>query len=358
MASDGNPRASNGGMMSSLRRLIGGGKHDEAPGTGASGPDKDTDADELVLGGRVGPKVIYRRVSGIEEDDGGGDALVLGPAKQEAAPDRRAEDQTGGDLASEGPRGDGATSAKEGIDEPAGEAEAEAIGETADVTADEYGDEYGDRPGDETAEDEAVGGDDGAGADEAVAAAGDKHSWSHDDKFDDAPEVAPVEMVGADRDGDVVREGDVIADDMAAEARDMGEPEAGEPDTDSPDVDDADVDDGGSIGGPQATAVEMSAIFSGLAVDEDVDYGGEPLPEAMQRLIGDGAAGGSTAPRESGADQAGGPGLVAMPDPRELEDNIRRVIREELTGEMGQRLSKNIQRLIRNEIARALQSRG
>jgi hypothetical protein len=251
------------------------------------------------------------------------------------------------------------------IDEPAGEvageAEVEAIGESADVTADEYGDEYGDQCGDETAEEEAVGGDDGAGADEAVAAAGDKHSRSHDDKSDDALEQAramPIEAAAASRDGDPAREDDVVAEDVAAGERDLGGPEADDPDTGRRDADDADADDGGSIGAPQATAVEMSAVFSGIAVDEDVDYGSEPSPETMQGPVGDGAVGGSAAPGESGADPAGGAGVVAMPDPRELEDNIRRVIREELSSEMGQRLSKNIQRLIRDEIKRALQSRG
>lgn len=40
--------------------------------------------------------------------------------------------------------------------------------------------------------------------------------------------------------------------------------------------------------------------------------------------------------------------------PAELEETIRRVIRDELAGEMGQRLSKNIQRMVRDEIARAM----
>jgi hypothetical protein len=357
MGSDGNPRASNGGMMSSLLRLIGGGKHDEAPGTGASGPDKDSDADELVLCGGVGPDVSYRRVSGIEDEDGAGDAPVMGPTKPEAASDRRSEDQPGGDQARESPVRDEAIAAMEGIDEPAGEADLESIGDSADVTADEAAKEYGD----ETTEDEAAGGDDVAGADEAVAAAGDKHSWSLGDKFDDALEQSqamPVETAAASGDGDLAREESVGAEDVAAEDRNPGGPDADGPDADSPDGDDADVDDGGSIGTPQAAAVEISAIFSGLSVDEDVDYGSEPLPETMQGPVGDDAADGLAAPGDSGADPAGGAGVVAMPDPREIEDNIRRVIREELTGEMGQRLSKNIQRLIRDEIKRALQSRG
>jgi len=41
-------------------------------------------------------------------------------------------------------------------------------------------------------------------------------------------------------------------------------------------------------------------------------------------------------------------------DMAEVEETVRRVLRDELEGEMGQRLSKNIQRMIREEVARAM----
>jgi hypothetical protein len=59
-----------------------------------------------------------------------------------------------------------------------------------------------------------------------------------------------------------------------------------------------------------------------------------------------------------GVDLPGGASeAVAALDPVVLEETIRRVIREELEGEMGLRLSRNIQRMIRDEIARAMPER-
>ena len=43
-----------------------------------------------------------------------------------------------------------------------------------------------------------------------------------------------------------------------------------------------------------------------------------------------------------------------MPDARELEDTIREVIRAELEGEIGQRLSHKIRKMIRDEVANAM----
>ena len=44
----------------------------------------------------------------------------------------------------------------------------------------------------------------------------------------------------------------------------------------------------------------------------------------------------------------------AAPGARELEDTIRRIIREELSGEMGRRMSDNLRRMVRDEVARAM----
>jgi hypothetical protein len=104
-------------------------------------------------------------------------------------------------------------------------------------------------------------------------------------------------------------------------------------------------------------AVEMAAIFSGLAIDEDVDYGSDKWSPAIRRNVGDDVADELAVPRDWDAGKPGAPGAVAMPDPREMEDTIRRVISKELSGEMGQRLSKNIERMIRDEVARALGQR-
>jgi hypothetical protein len=101
MSSDDNSRGSKGGVMSSLRKLMGGGKADKASGPDGSGPGED----ELILDGGVIPEMPPRRVSGIEDDDGD-DALVLGPMMREVAPDSVADDEPNSDQASENPGGD------------------------------------------------------------------------------------------------------------------------------------------------------------------------------------------------------------------------------------------------------------
>ena len=102
---------------------------------------------------------------------------------------------------------------------------------------------------------------------------------------------------------------------------------------------------------------EMATIFSGLAVEEEENFGGDDWSAAVRDKIGDDAADESMPGADHAADQGSEPGIpdvAAMLDPGELEETIRRVIREELSGEMGQRLSKNIQRMIRDQVASAL----
>lgn len=299
MSGEGKSRGTKGGVMSSLRKLVGGGKSDDA-----SGPNED----ELVLDGGIAAELSPRRVPGILNDDVGDDALVLGPTMRDVAADSGSDDGPSSDQASESP--DGGETAE------AAEAAAEAAEEVAEVAAEEVatesGDESGDEFGDETADDSAET--------EPAATAADKLFSSFYDR---------------------VREDDVATDDVPTDDGGVDDPE-----TDDLDAADPDTTDGGVMQSSSPSVVEMSDIFSGLAVDEGVDYGGEALAAAVSKRVGEDAAG-----------EPGAPGFGAMPDPAELEETIRWVIRDELSGEMGQRLSKNIQRLIRDEIARALGKR-
>jgi hypothetical protein len=62
---------------------------------------------------------------------------------------------------------------------------------------------------------------------------------------------------------------------------------------------------------------------------------------------------------DAGQDDAGDePEFAHGADARELEETIRRVVREELAGEMGQRLTRNIQRMINEQIAEEMRRRG
>ena len=98
-------------------------------------------------------------------------------------------------------------------------------------------------------------------------------------------------------------------------------------------------------------ADELAAAGEGAGdIGEDAD--GEPevpdagvtpdareLEDTIRRVI-----------REEAADADS----VATPDAQEQDDTIREIIREELAGEMGQRLSNNIRRMIRDEVAHAM----
>jgi hypothetical protein len=97
--------------------------------------------------------------------------------------------------------------------------------------------------------------------------------------------------------------------------------------------DDRGANDDGLIRPPESAPENRTAMASGLADDAEPDDADDTDDDTGMR------------------------GAVAVPGPLELEASIRRVVREELSGEMGQRLSENIQRMIRDEIARALFSR-
>ncbi len=113
------------------------------------------------------------------------------------------------------------------------------------------------------------------------------------------------------------------------------------------------VDNG--VGGAGVTATEEATADSrgpdqasdpDMPETEDMDAASAGAPAA-----GDGETGADSDVRHGAMDAA--PPL----DPGEIEETIRRVIREELEGEMGARLSRNVQRMIRDEIARAMLER-
>ena len=94
-------------------------------------------------------------------------------------------------------------------------------------------------------------------------------------------------------------------------------------------------DDAGDAGADQP------AVFGGIVED----LGGGQWPA-------DFIPGPALDPDPNPASESG-----ATPDARALEDTIRELIRAELEGEIGQRLSKNIRRMIRDEVANAMRRR-
>ncbi|MCH8167775.1 MAG: hypothetical protein IIC03_07585 [Proteobacteria bacterium] len=94
-------------------------------------------------------------------------------------------------------------------------------------------------------------------------------------------------------------------------------------------------DDAGDAGADQP------AVFGGIVED----LGGGQWPEEF-------IPGPALDPDPDPASESG-----ATPDARALEDTIRELIRAELEGEIGQRLSKNIRRMIRDEVANAMRRR-
>ena len=84
----------------------------------------------------------------------------------------------------------------------------------------------------------------------------------------------------------------------------------------------------------------LSLISDEPGDDETVDEEA-PEPEAAEADA-----------TEPDATDSGEAGSGALTGSHELEDIIRRVIRVELAGEMGQRLSQNIKRMIKDEVER------
>jgi hypothetical protein len=89
-----------------------------------------------------------------------------------------------------------------------------------------------------------------------------------------------------------------------------------------------DEQDDGLIREPSDAGTGLPVVSGGMAGATAVDSGDETPDEA--------------------------PDSGTPPDSGELEDTIRQIIREELAGDMGQRLSQNIRRMIRDEIAVAI----
>ena len=119
---------------------------------------------------------------------------------------------------------------------------------------------------------------------------------------------------------------------------------------------------------PSESDAVLSLISGGLAAvaavesdDEDADEAREKSPEEAGEDVGDDTADEVAAAEDGAGDMGEGGGdepepadSGATPDAQELEDTIRRVLREELAGEMGRRLSQNLQRMIRDEVAKTM----
>lgn len=317
MSRKGDSGGNSGGVISSLRSIIGGGKE--------PGPKHDDDADELVLDSTgFSADDFARRVLGDDRDiedgkqDDDNDALVLDaavattPGDSAAAPDDNTPDDDDAYVL---------------VSDTGAEADQQIPEDQSGAVSD--------------------GGENASPIDDAL------------DQFD-----TPMAEAGADADSDVTVAAEAEGGDTAT-GDDDGDPAAAE----TPDADGSDALNSPVLEAP----AEMATIFSGLAVEESENFGGDEWSAAVREKIRDDAddaptpnADGSPTPSADdaptpSADDAAGqanetsiPVAAAMPDAGELEETIRRVIREELSGEMGQRLSKNIQRMIRDQVASAL----
>ena len=103
---------------------------------------------------------------------------------------------------------------------------------------------------------------------------------------------------------------------------------------------------------------DESLVSGGLATVTTVESGDEDADEIREEALEEagGDAGDDTADEVVVAGDTGeGAGdEPEPPDAQELEDTIRRVLRDELSGEIGQRLSQNLRRMIRDEVAQAM----
>jgi hypothetical protein len=322
-----------GGVVASLRNLVGGGEADEP-----SARQNAADAEELILDSGVRADAAGLRVSGIADDDED-DALVLVPVRQEPAPEQASDHPPGGDQADEpladvdGPANDGADDSDESVGDgrervPRDGAD-EAAGDPFEkAAATSFGDEIDEIP-DEPAEEETKPDDEeNVRIDFGSGAVDDDKFMSPFDKMLASARLAAAAEASGET-GDRAETDNPDTDDLIMAASDS--PDSTTEEFGAGPDDDRGADDDGLIRAPESALENMTA--SGLADDAEPDDADDT------------------------DDGAGMPGAVAVPGPLELEASIRRVVREELSGEMGRRLSENIQRMIRDEIARALSSR-
>jgi hypothetical protein len=403
MSSDDGSPESKGGMLSSLRWVIGGKTHKASEPEGEGAPTELADvasvaednsgADDpgkMILGDALPEAPISGPVSGPVSggaDAAADDALVLGPSMQSPLQPGEADEESTGDV----PAGDdpdetadetaddtgynetGVTYGDGGEDHGAGETTAEedtAYGAEEDGTEEGGVDEDGaDEDGaDEDGADEDGADDDGAdedGADEDGVDEGGVDEGG-------AAEAAEAEIPGADDIGDTGEDAleqvgevfafneDEIEDDTGFEAEnDTGADTGTDTEDDTGDMAailGADEPDDGD----QAGAGDIVDVV----LEEDDDGLIRASSEALAGLSLATGGRGDMAADDAGQDDAGQddagdePEFAHGADARELEETIRRVVREELAGEMGQRLTRNIQRMINEQIAEEMRRRG
>jgi len=185
------------------------------------------------------------------------------------------------------------------------------------------------------------------------------------------PEALPtVEDPTEDETEDDMDAGDEIGDEAGTAAEDMAQDVA-------EDVANGSDDDTDDIPPPPAFSIRpaLSVLTGGFALGtgrtspveagqpetraEPVAVAAEPEPDEPAEAEPDptetseATPAAEAEPEPAEAPEAGP--AAAAPALDDLEETIRRVIREELEGEIGARLSQNIRRLIRDEVARSLQ---
>jgi hypothetical protein len=373
MSSDDGSPESKGGMLSSLRWVIGGKTHKASEPEGEGAPTELADvasvaednsgADDpgkMILGDALPEAPISGPVSGPVSggaDAAADDALVLGPSMQSPLQPGEADEESAGDV-------------------PAGDDPDETADETADDTGyNETGVTYGDGgedhgAGETTAEEDTAYGAEEDGTEEG----GVDEDGADEDGVDEggvdeggAAEAAEAEIPGADDIGDTGEDAleqvgevfafneDEIEDDTGFEAEnDTGADTGTDTEDDTGDMAailGADEPDDGD----QAGAGDIVDVV----LEEDDDGLIRASSEALAGLSLATGGRGDMAADDAGQDDAGDePEFAHGADARELEETIRRVVREELAGEMGQRLTRNIQRMINEQIAEEMRRRG
>lgn len=300
----------------------------------ASGPadaDEDEDGEALVLGSGMQPEETGdtdepEASTQLEEDEFG---LIRASA---AAPRASLSLVSNADWSRDGETEDGSVLRGE-LEADLDENPSAGAGEALDAP-----DADNAAPAAESAEDDA-----GMEAlSRALARIGDTAEDTGGAQADDAwsggaaaPESPEEPVTGAADAGDAAEAAateEEPSEATAAEAAESTEttdqPETDQPETETPDTET-----------PDAEAPDAGASPDESAAD---DTGETAADEGTEEAAMDDRA----------TDLSPPPDLAI--DPAEMEETIRRVIREELEGDMGQRLSKNIQRMIRDEVARAM----
>jgi len=409
MSSEDSSPKSRGGLLSSLRWVVGG-KTDKAshpqdePGPAelaedagiveASAVGDDPGADdpaEMILSDAVPEAPVSD-----DDDDTMGvvadEALILGPSMQSSMQPGAADEESAGDDSADDNSADDNSADDEAADDDADDAETGEIGEIGETDGNDGEDQGASET--TTVEDTAHGVDED-GVDEDKT--GDDDT-ADDDMGDEAAveaaglEIPDAEDVGDTREDAMEQAGEVLADAGAdAGAGDDGDDETGdvvddvtgdmvtgvtgdlaailgenEPDEDVfPDVGDIvedvkEEDEDGLIRALAGQSVATVGHGVKAAADKGLGYPGLGDAELGDAELGDPGQDEQSAAEGPDRDAWGEPGLAAIgaaPDAWALEETIRRVIHEEMTGELGQRLSLNIERMIREQVAMAMRRR-